>query len=166
MFDLIVLAFKKAEELDYDPSTGSMKEHLLWWFEQIACSGDDENVLRDIAEGEQFLAVVKGIATVVKDCDVLVSFYKEMKKSEPLLRKSKEVLCDRLISSFHDKFQTRVQTCGTRSYNYVLEELVTAREECVEYVDNGGTLFKSLVLDKLRKQHKGKRKFLRLMDSL
>ncbi|XP_021378864.1 uncharacterized protein LOC110466602 isoform X2 [Mizuhopecten yessoensis] len=172
VFLLIQQAFKRLRELNENsgedletPFSVDLRVHLLWFFEKIADCDKCGNYGNDIVTGSQFSTVMDDIATTIRnDSQLLVSFFNEMKKSEPLLKRAKQVLGEHLIGSYRRRFQTRLRTCGRSSYEYVLQEMKEARNHCIQYVDKGSAVFKSDVTDNIRRLHRGKKRFLRLMD--
>ncbi|XP_069126400.1 uncharacterized protein [Argopecten irradians] len=171
VFLLIQQAFRRLRE----PNNGNdaiadtdtafsvdLRVHLLWFFGKIAECGYGD----DIVKGSQFPTIMDDIATTIRnDSQLLVSFFSEMKKSEPLFDHARHVLGEHLIGSYQRRFQSRLRTCGRCSYEYVLQEMKEARNNCMQYVDNGGALFKRNVTEHVRRLHRGKKKFLQLMDS-
>ncbi|XP_033736720.1 uncharacterized protein LOC117324977 isoform X2 [Pecten maximus] len=173
VFLLIQQAFRRLRESNNDANeemessfSVDLRVHLLWFFEKISDCDKCGNYGNDIVTGSQFSTVMDDLAATIRhDSQLLVSFFSEMKKSEPLFACAKRVLGEHLIGSYKRRFQTRLRTCGRCSYEYVLQEMKEARNQCMQYVDNGSALFKKNVTDPIRRLHRGKKKFLGLMDS-
>ncbi|XP_060070349.1 uncharacterized protein LOC132550321 [Ylistrum balloti] len=173
VFLLIQQAFRRLREISNESNeevetfSVDLRVHLLWFFEKISdCGKFGTNYGNDIVKGSQFSTIMDDLAkTIRNDSQLLVSFFSEMKKSRPLFDRAKQVLGEHLIGNYQRRFQKRLRTCGRCSYEYVLQEMKEARNHCVQYVDNGSALFKRNVTDSIRRLHRGKKKFLQLMDS-
>ncbi|XP_033736721.1 uncharacterized protein LOC117324978 [Pecten maximus] len=172
VFQLIHQAFERLRESNNDANeetesiSADLRVHLLWFFEKISDCDKCGNYGNDIVTGSQFSTVMDDLAATIRhDSQLLVSFFSEMQKSEPLFACAKQKLGKHLIGSYLRTFQTRLRTCGRGSYLYVLQEMKEARNHCMQYVDNGSALFKKNVTDPIRRLNRGKKKFLSLMDS-
>lgn len=164
VFMLILFAFHRINELKKTDRcfncVGIIRDHLDWCFKQIAGNENEQ-----IKSGNQYAVFIENLVSTFQDnANILVSFLKEMGKCEPLLNRAKVMFGNKLVDCYKSHFFERMQNCSRRSYSGILKEMCEARKECIDFVADGAHLFKKEVTDPIRRLHKGKRKFLSLMN--
>lgn len=165
VFNLIKLAFIRIQALNKDyPTrfsyldTGTFN-YLKWFFERIS-----ERDSAEAASGKQFQEFMTHLSDSIKDyAEVLVTFLRTLEKCEYMLVKAKEKLGTKLIESFQKQFDYELRHSNHTSYHRVLGEMAKARHTCIQFVDNGAMLFRTVVADHMQLKHKGKKKFIKLM---
>ncbi|OWF54406.1 Zinc finger SWIM domain-containing protein 8 [Mizuhopecten yessoensis] len=166
VFNLIRLALSRLQVLNKDyPTrysyldTGTLN-YLKYFFEKLS-----EKDREEVASGKQFQNFMTHLSDSMKgDAEVLVTFLRSLEKTEHMLPKAKEKLGIKLIESFQRQFDYELRHCNHTSYHRVLGEMTKARQTCIQFVGNGAMLFRTAVTNYVSLKHKGKKKFIKLMD--
>ncbi|XP_033737914.1 uncharacterized protein LOC117325634 [Pecten maximus] len=168
VFNLIRLALSRVQVLNKDYSTRinyidtATLNYLRYFFEKVS---EKDSV--EAASGKQFQNFMTHLSDSLQgDTEVLVLFLKSLEKTEHMLTKSREKLGTKLVESFQKQFDNELKHCNRNhtSYHRVLGEMTKARQTCIQFVDNGAMLFRTAVTNYVSLKHKGKKKFLKLMD--
>ncbi|XP_060072592.1 uncharacterized protein LOC132552442 [Ylistrum balloti] len=166
VFNLIRLAFSRLQVLNKDYPTkfsyldAGTLNYLKYFFEKLA-----EKDSQDAASGKQFQNFMTHLSGSLKgDAEVLVTFLRSLEKTEHMLPKAKEKLGTKLIDCFQRQFDYELRHCNHTCYHRVLGEMTIARQTCIQFVDNGAMLFRTAVTNFVSLKHKGKKKFIKLMD--
>lgn len=166
VFKLIQLSYERIRSLNSDISSrfsyrdSSACSYLKWFFDIIS-----QNGTKAVIKGAQFDLFVNGLAECMKgDADMLVAFFKAVENNVVLFEHTKLLLGKKLIMSYQTHFDRELRNCNHTSYHRILSDMCRSKHLCSQYVENGSEEFVAVVIEKVRKWHKGKKKLLKLMD--
>ncbi|KAL5022675.1 hypothetical protein ScPMuIL_001830 [Solemya velum] len=141
-------------------SMTTVSAYLDWVFKQFALKPTQS--AKDESQFQKFLDTISTSFTGTPD--FLNSLFTAIEKEATLLVISKSKLGPTLLEAYKKKIDDLLVCCTHSAYGRLIREMETAYQHCLQYVDNGGPLFVSKVLLKVRQAHKGKKKLLRLMN--
>ncbi|KAL5022836.1 hypothetical protein ScPMuIL_001991 [Solemya velum] len=166
VFDLIKSALPKVGNrgvvqtsegmgLEYD-----LNSHLKWVFKCLK-----EDVSSEVVNTEQYKTFMQILSdSFLENAGVLLRFFQYIEDSNRHLQTCKVLLGPGLVKAYEVLISKSLQHSSRSSYWTVFREMENAYHNCVKYVINGKSAFINDILLPVRRNNKGKKKFLKLIE--
>lgn len=166
VFDLIKSALPKVGNYGVIPSSEGMglehvlNPHLKWVFKCVK-----EDVSSEVVNTEQYKTFMQILSDSFLDqAGVLLRFFQYIEDSSRHLQTCKTLLGPGLVRAYEVLISKSLQHSSRSSYWAVFREMENAYHNCVKFVNNGKSAFLYDILLPIRRNNKGKKKFLKLIE--
>lgn len=163
VFELICFALsgsKEGSDLYEEFSEGTISNDLSWLFECFTKSPPE--IVKSSVQFQEFLNLITDSSEM--DADAIVHFFKVAEHSTELLDLCKGKLGPLLISAYKKMFDRDLAHRSYAVYNRMVLQMSIALFNCRKYVENGGEMFRNVVLKHIQSSHRGKRKLMRMIE--
>ena len=153
------MLIKFAFAVNKSSQNGNRIKDLDW---PLACFADKEAA--SVLEGRQFAQILECISQNLSgDLNEIMTILRKVQNATTLFELVKKKVGPKILDHYREHFVNKCQTSSYTSYHRVIREMCDAKENCKKYVDDGHTLFQTVVVQHILDTHQRKKKLVRLL---